>query len=128
MEDEHNSTDMVSRGPVQCLIALNLPTFATFSLYPFHFHTVTECVFLYAYQGFFRLLLYQLPQLLEDRFIVLFGRVNSCPPLVQPRLLVFRLAASPPASVPDSAFSDPPILSVVYPASPNWQCTPPFLV
>ena len=44
----------------------------------------------------------------------------------QPEVLVFRLTAPFPASVPDSAFPAPPILSVVYPTSPNWRCTPRF--
>ena len=75
MEDEHDSKDMVSRGPVQCHIALDLPNFCNILALSLSLsHRDEICFFLYKYPGFFRLLLFQLSHLLEDRFVVLVGR------------------------------------------------------
>ena len=132
-EDEHDSTDMVSRGPVQCLIALDPPNLCNILALSLSLsHRDRMCFF--SVQVRRLLLTFSLPTPSSPRrpfhstFRSLYSAVNSCLPPSQPGPLVFRQANSPPASDPDSAFPAPPILSVVCPTSPNWRCAPHSLL
>ena len=62
----------MSRASLQCLIALDPPDICKIlAIFPFKFVIISKCAFSVRVPRLLRLFLFQLPQLLEDRFIIL---------------------------------------------------------